>query len=171
MSGVLPVPPPAEGSKRIDRNEGAKSEGTRAYENPAAGLRAIRHYYDHWTGTLTTRSFELSITLIAANWAVFGSVDRVLNNFWAKGSILVLVLNVLTSLAGVLAMAWLHRRRWKEAEANPDQWERQWEQAAGTNDPWPFTPAIENLGVSLQVCRATLPLIGGLLFLVGLSTS
>ena len=57
------------------------------YKDPNAAATAVKESYDYWTGKLTESSFALSLAVIGANWAVFGSVDRVLNNIWSELSI------------------------------------------------------------------------------------
>ena len=54
------------------------------YATPGDGLKAVRDDYLYWTGRLTDSSPQLSFAVIAANWAVFGSVQALLNSPWAK---------------------------------------------------------------------------------------
>jgi hypothetical protein len=64
------------------------------YQNPNDALKAVREDYLYWTGKLTDTSWQLSYAIIAANWAVFGSVDKLLGNLWSKLSVsLVIVLS------------------------------------------------------------------------------
>lgn len=57
------------------------------YQNPNDALKAVREDYLYWTGKLTDTSWQLSYAIIAANWAVFGSVDKLLGNLWSKLSV------------------------------------------------------------------------------------
>jgi hypothetical protein len=144
---------------------------TPVYKDSASGLEKIQTEYEYWTGALTKGSFELSVALIAANWAVFGSVERILKNFWSKGSILLVVVNLALSLRGARLMSeWLYRR-WKEAQTDPEKWLNEWQEAARTDKPWPFTQDLESLGKMLRFFKTWLPLLSGLFFLFGLLSS
>src|SRR5947209_1299855 len=50
------------------------------YQSPGEALKAVREDYLYWTEKLTDTSLQLSYAVIAANWAVFGSVDKLLSN-------------------------------------------------------------------------------------------
>ena len=45
-------------------------------------------------------SFALSLAVIGANWAVFGSVSKLLSNIWAELSIATVILSLGISLIG-----------------------------------------------------------------------
>lgn len=44
------------------------------------GLADVRTDFFYWTGKLTDSSFQLSLALIGANWAAFGSFAKIVNN-------------------------------------------------------------------------------------------
>ena len=170
MNSTPPTPSPVREAEKAGTDKENSAVETLAYQNPAEGLKKIQTDYEYWTRTLTRGSFELSVALIAANWAVFGTVDHVLNNPWSKGSVFLVVVNVAINLLGALVMSDLLRRQWEKAEAEPDDWRSEWKAAAHTDKPWPFTTSIQCLGKILRWCKVLLPLSGGVLFLVGLLT-
>jgi hypothetical protein len=141
------------------------------YADATDGLRAVWQDYLYWTGKLTDSSFELSVGLIAANWAVFGSVQKIVANFWAKTSIALVIITLGISLVGAKVMGDLHRRRINYAGENVERWEKECEAALGHRDPWPFTKAIERSGRCLREIKTWLPLIAGGCFLVALFTA
>jgi hypothetical protein len=71
---------------------------TGLYKTPRDALKTIRDDFSYWTGKVTETSFALSLAVIAANWAVFGSVNKLLNNIWAELSIAVVILSLGISL-------------------------------------------------------------------------
>jgi hypothetical protein len=77
-------------------NEPAELEARRAalYTSSADGLKAIREDYLYWTGKLTDSSFQLSLGIVAANWAAFGSVQKILSNIWAKTSLGIVIVTL-----------------------------------------------------------------------------
>ncbi len=138
------------------------------YANPGEAQRAVKQDFEYWTGKLTDSSFQLSLALIGANWAAFGSVQTILNNLWAKSSLGLVILSLAISLAGAKLMGELHRRRIKYAAQNPDRWARECTAAFGQDSPWPFTRGIEMLARSLREVKTWLPLLAGALFLKAL---
>lgn len=141
------------------------------YESPSEALEAVRSDFLYWSEKLTDTSLQLSFAVIAANWAVFGSVDRVLGNAWAKYSLFLVLLSLGISLAGSKLMSEMHRSRYEHAEGDPERWKKEFRDVMGKRDPWPFTHGIEFLGRVLRECKTWLPLAGGLLFLIALVLS
>jgi hypothetical protein len=86
-----PTPPPVSQPTGSSQSQPLTS----LYSTPEAALSSIRDDYLYWTGKLTESSFALSLAVIGANWAVFGSVDKVLNNIWAELSIAAVILSLL----------------------------------------------------------------------------
>jgi hypothetical protein len=138
------------------------------YASSDEALKAVKDDFLYWTGTLTDSSFELSLALIAANWAVFGSVQRILSNPRAKTSLGLIIATLAISLAGAKYVGELHDRRVKYAAQDVDRWEKECAAAYGTTSPWPFTIKIERLGRCLREVKTWLPLLAGILFLVAL---
>jgi hypothetical protein len=152
-------------------SNGAPAPQNGAYETSADALRAVGGEFNHWSEKLTDTSFQLSIALIAANWTVFGSVARVLENSWAKGSLFLVVLGLGVSLIGAKWMSEAHRRLYERAEGNLIQWEAEFRNSIGKRVAWPYTDTIEFWGRDLRECKVWMPLGGGALFLVGLVLS
>lgn len=141
------------------------------YAGPTEAAKAVHEDYLYWTGKLTDTSFQLSVAVIAANWAVFGSTQHLLANTWSKLSISVVILSVGTSLLGAKIMSELHRKRLEYAESDPARWKEEFDAAHGRSDPWPYTRVIEALAFLFRWCKTWLPLAGGALFLAGVAAS
>lgn len=145
--------------------------GSGLYDAPGDALKAVKEEYHYWTGKLTESSFQLSLGVIAANWAVFRSVESVLGNFWAKISLLLVLLCLAINLLTAKYMGELHRDRVEYAESDLSNWEREFSETKGKRDPWPFTQEIENLGRWARRFKAWLPIAAGLAFGVALVCS
>lgn len=142
------------------------------YANPREALKAVKDDYHYWTGKLTESSFQLSLGVIAANWAVFSSVKGVLGNFWAKISLSLVLLCLAINLLTAKYMGELHRKRVEYAESSLDRWRKEFsETLGGQGVPWPFTEKIENLGWLTRELKAWLPILAGLFFLIALFCS
>lgn len=142
--------------------------GELLYETPASAVRAIHEGYLYWTGRLTESSFALSLAVIGANWAVFGSVDRIRSNVWSEISLSIVVFSLVVSLFGNWKMGGMLRRRIDYAEQDPGRWHKEFTETFGKRTPWPFTAAIDRWAVGLRTAKTWLPIIGGGFFLLAL---
>ncbi|MFT3783533.1 MAG: hypothetical protein QM790_16085 [Nibricoccus sp.] len=140
------------------------------FETPAAALRDVRDLYNKWTANLTQRSFELSVGVIAANWAVLGK-EAFNSSFWAKLSIVIVFSGLALTLFGTWHMARLLDYRVKNAEKNPANWKKGFDDSKGKVDPWPYTQKIEDLGSTLRLLKTFAPLLGGLFFVIAVIQS
>jgi hypothetical protein len=158
-------------SSPVQQNAAADAErqASALYGSPSDGLKSVQNDFLYWTGKLTDSSFELSIALVAANWAAFGSVDKILNNTLAKMSLAVVMLCLLLALLGAKWMSELHRKRVIYASSDTKRWQQECSESLGRpRDPWPFTTKIERLGRTLREIKVWLPAFGWLLFLIAL---
>ena len=147
---------------------GAAAGTPYTYATPAAALEAVHGDFVYWSEKLTDTSLQLSFAVIAANWAVFGSVNRVLGNGWAKYSLFLVLLSLGISLAGSKFMSEMHRECYEYAESDLDRWKSEFDDSIGKRIAWPFTKTIERLGRVLRECKTWLPIGGGVLFLLAL---
>jgi hypothetical protein len=134
-------------------------------------LKAVRERYYYWTERLTDGSFQLSLAVLAANWAVYGDVAKIMDSIWAKGSVCLVIMSVAVNLLGAKRMGEMHRLRIEYASEDVARWESDCASALGRNDPWPFTQDIDKLGRCLRRYKTWLPLAAGASFLVALATS
>jgi hypothetical protein len=75
------------------------------------------------------------------------------------------------TLIGIKYLTEAHRKRIAYAEENNERWTREYHESFGRSVPWPYTKGIEKGARFLRACRTYLPIIGGVLFLVGLFVS
>lgn len=153
--------PPAESA------EPARRAAT-LYRDAGDGLKAVRADYLYWTERLTETSFHLSLGVIAANWAAFGSVEELFGNRWARASVALVIVSLGLSLLGAKRMGELHHKRIDYAAENVDRWEKDCFASLGKRDPWPFTKGIERLGRLMREAKTWLPVGAGAAFLVAL---
>lgn len=142
--------------------------GSALYESPNEALKAVSDDYLYWTGKLTDTSLQLSYAVIAANWAVFGTVDKLLGNFWARLSVGLVISSLLLSLFGAKWMGELHKKQVDHAESDLARWEKEFNTNKGKRVAWPFTRTIEILGRVMREIKVWLPVLAGLAFLIAL---
>jgi hypothetical protein len=165
--GEEPPPGSASGECKAELPTSSAPQGG-LFENPTAASADVREYYKGWTSRLTDRSFELSMALIAANWAVFGSLNQLMQNAYARASVAVVIGGLLLGLVGSWCMGEMLREQINYAESNAARWADEWEKTKGRKNPWPYTKDIDRLGSLLRIVRTFIPIVGGVLFFVGL---
>jgi hypothetical protein len=138
------------------------------YKDPQEALKVLQDGYLYWTGKLTESSFALSFAVIGANWAVFGSVDRVFSNPWSEVSIGTVILNLVLNLFGYWMLGGMLRKRLVYAQEDPKRWEKEFREEYGKSTPWPSTSRIDRWAGALRSVRTFLPAIGGACFLIAL---
>ncbi len=140
------------------------------YTSPNEALKGVQESYHYWTGKLTDTSLQLSYALLASNWAVFGSVNGILNSFWSKLSIASVIVGLVINVAGAKIIGELALDRINYAEADSSRWKAEFDKNCGKRDPWPFTGRIETMACAMREARLWLPLAAGVFFLVALVT-
>ncbi len=138
------------------------------YSDSTDALKTVREDYLYWTGKVTDSSSQLSLAIIAANWAAFGSVQKILSNRWSKFSLGLVIITLGLNLFGAWCMGELHQHRIDYAGKDSDRWDKECAAALSHKGPWPFTRKIEYLGFSLRIVKAWFPLAAGALFLLAL---
>lgn len=163
---------PIEGETNLPEQEkpavGETQSAGLLYLNPCKALEEVRKDYLYWTEKLTDSSFALSVAVIGANWAVFGAVNKIINNCYSQISIALVLFGLGIGVVGAKNMGELHRKRIEYAEASPKQWEKEFKDTLGKKDPWPFTRRIEIEGQVLRMFKTWCPLLGGFFFLMAL---
>ena len=141
---------------------------TGLYGTPRDALKAIGGDFTYWTTKVTETSFALSLGVIGANWAVFGSVNKFLNNPYAELSIATVIFSLGVSLIGYWYLGGQLRRRIEYAEGNPAKWREEFIENEGKATAWPSTERIDAVARRFRFLRTFLPVIGGAFFLIAL---
>lgn len=144
------------------------SADPRRYSSAAEGLKALEESYNYWTGRITDLTFQTSLALIAANWALISGLH--LNPFARNCMILsigIAVIYLLTGLGGAWWMAKLHRDQFVSAEENREIWQSEWLQAEKADSKWPYTEVIEICGKRFSNSKVILLLISGAVLVTG----
>lgn len=137
------------------------------YQNGDDALKAVEADFQYWSGKLTESSFQLCIGIIAANWAVYHTVDNLRAEPYAIWSIGLVVVALGLSLIVAKRMSEAHREQCEHAEKNKIDWDSACK-SGNTAPEWPFTAEIENIGWVARELKAWLPVLAGVLFLISL---
>jgi hypothetical protein len=137
------------------------------YKDPEEALKFVTSEFRYWSGRLTDTSLQMCYALIAANWLVFGSLNGILQSMWAKVSLLMALLALTANVIGAWMLTEDMRKRIDYGEENSQRWAAEFNAAAGTKDPWPFTQRIVDIGIWTRRIKAGFTLAGGLSWVIG----
>jgi hypothetical protein len=154
----------------VNQSLNLEHQPTGLYESASAALKSIAKDYSYWTGKLTESSFALSLGIIGANWAVFGSFDKVRHNRWAERSLAAVLLTLVISLIGHWCLGEALRRRIAYAEKDLARWEGEFNENTGKSTPWPSTKTIDDWAWIFRLAKVLLPLLGGVCFVIAFFT-
>jgi hypothetical protein len=157
----------ASTDSREGTGTGASRQAT-LYATSGEALKAVRDDFHYWTGRLTENSFQLSIGVIGANWAAFGSLHTILASCWAKASLSLVLANLAFNALGAKWMSELHGKRVDYATEDITRWEKECNEALGRCVEWPFTASIVRLGRVMRELKTWLPLMAGAALLIGI---
>jgi hypothetical protein len=140
---------------------------TKLFSTPADALKKVSSEYEYWSGRLTETSLQMCYALIAANWVVFGSVNGILANVWAKASLLMVLLALAANIVGAWLLSEKLRERVEYGEEDGPRWQREFDEFTSTSCPWPFTGLIEKIGRRMRMIKAGFTLVAGALLMIG----
>src|SRR2546429_7135017 len=115
------------------------------YADAGEALKEVRKDFYYWSTKLTESSFALSLAVIAANWAVFGSLDKILNNRWSQFSIASVILALGLNLIGYKRLIDALRKQIRYAEADRPRWHTEFDESLKMRTDWPYTAKITSI--------------------------
>jgi hypothetical protein len=143
------------------------SDANGLYASPQEGLKKVSSEYEYWSGKLTETSLQPCYAVIGANWVVFGSVNGVLNNAWAKWSLLMVMIALGSNVVAALMLSESLRKQMDYGESHRDKWAQEFKDAIGKEVAWPFTDRIQNTGRVLRWIKGPFSIGGAILLLIG----
>lgn len=143
----------------------AKRSGV--HESPQKAMAKVGSEFEYWSGKLTDTSLQMCYALIGANWVVFGSVGQILRDNYAKLSLLMVILTLASNVIGSWYLSESLRRRFEWAESHEAEWKKEFDEAVGKRDPFPFLERHERAGLLVRQIKGLFPLIGGMFLLIG----
>lgn len=140
---------------------------TGLYATPEEALKKVSSEFEYWTGKLTETSLQMCYALIGANWVVFGSVNGILHNGWAKFSLVMVLFALGTNVIGAWILSEYLRKRIGYGEGHVDEWAKEFALNRGKDVSWPFTDKIQNTGKYMRWIKAGFTIVSGLLLIIG----
>jgi len=140
------------------------------YASSEDALKKVGSEFEYWTGRLTDTSLQMCYALIGANWVIFGTVDGILKNNWAKSSLVLVLLALASNVIGAWVLSESLRKRIAYAESNIERWKKEFEHSTGQDDAWPFTEGMQNIGFLMRWVKAGFTLASGFCLIAGAVT-
>lgn len=137
------------------------------YSSPGEALKKVASEYEYWSGRLTETSLQMCYAIIGANWVLFGSMNRILTNVWAKYSVFMVMVALGTNIIGSLALSETLRKRIDYGENDKDRWKKEFDESSQQSSPWPFTSGIDNVGRLMRIIKGVFTLLAALLMIIG----
>ena len=140
----------------------------RRFDTAGDAAEELFNGFNDWSASISNYGMQASYSVIAANWAVFGSANAILTNNWAKTSMTIVVTFIALNLFLTLWMTRLYRQRVEYANKDKDRWNSEFEDGESMPSAWPYTSTIESLGTVMRLLKTWAPITAGLAFVLGL---
>ena len=147
------------------------SIGPNKFKNAGDALKDVQKAFNDWSSILTSHSIQIAFAIIAANWAVHGRADAILENSWSRWSMGIAICFLGINLLSTNCMAWLLYKRSIYAEADWNRWEKEYEadlKDTSKNMYWPYDKSIQIFGEILRELKCWMPFSSALLFVISL---
>ena len=154
-------------SKGKDNKHAGAKKGVGVYESSEDALKELQDAFNYWSGQVTTTSVQMCYAVIGANWVVFGSVGNILASRWAIASLITVLLALTLNMVSSLGFAEWMRCRFDWADRNRRKWDEQFNEEKKKHSTWPYSDAIEKLGIAMRYARVLVPLASGVLLIIG----
>jgi hypothetical protein len=152
------------------RNGGAHRSGAKGagvYDSAEDALKELFEAFNYWSSQVTTTSVQMCYALIGANWVVFTSVGKILQNAWAIASLTTVMLVLALNMVSSLGFAEWMRRRFDKADEDRSGWAAEFEREKGKHGVWPYSESLERASIVLRYVKVLLPLASGLMLIIG----
>jgi hypothetical protein len=140
----------------------------RRFNSPGDGAKELQEGFNAWCSILTKHSIEATLAIIAANWAVYGNTEVILDNIWSKWSLIVAVTFLGLNLVGTGWMTFLYNKHRRYADENKIRWKNLYEEADNKTTPWPYTHLIQAVGSISRFLKVIMPFMATTFFIVSL---
>lgn len=99
---------------------------------------------------------------------MYGNAQAILGNLWAKSSIAIVISFIGLNLFCTWLMTILYDKRCAYADTDKARWLSEFEREKTSSSAWPYTKSIEQLGKFMRLLKVWAPIIGGIVFIIGL---
>lgn len=163
----------ANGAQVAQTNESPeKAHGADArFKDAGAGAMAVQDGFDRWTSLLSDRSLHASYAVIAATWAIFGTADRLLGNYWALWAVLLGVIYIGLSLTVNFWVVFLYWLQLKYSQKNPQKWEKEYQNSGNPESHWPYTKKMDSVPMPYNIIKIVVPGLAIICLIVAIASS
>ena len=144
------------------------SFSNRRFSSSGDAKKELFEGFNAWSASISTHGMHTAYAIIAANWAVYGNTQAIMENLWAKYSMGIIILFLGLNLFCTWLMSLCYWERVEYADENKKRWDSEFDKGNVIPSPWPYTEFIERLGKFMRFIKVWAPIIAGSLFILGL---
>lgn len=137
------------------------------YESSRDAMKEIEDAFNYWSGQISATSLQLCYAVVAANWVIFGSINKIIHSQWAIWSLTTVLLALAFNLVVAYGLAEWMRCRFGYAESDRKRWEAEFQREKNGPSKWPYTKHIERVSIAIRLVKVVLPLVSGILLIIG----
>ena len=138
------------------------------FKTAGDALKKLGQDFNDWGSILTKHSIQAAYAVIAANWAVHGNAQNIINNSYAKASLVIVFLFLGINIFASGWMIRMHFNQYLHGEESSKRWETEFKKSRSKRTFWPYTKGIEYLGRALRLVKIWAPIIAAALFIFSL---
>lgn len=158
----------AEGEQSPPSQEPGEEEPARRFKSAAEATSELHDHFGSWTAGLGKYGLQVTFAVMAANWALYGSNAALLQNPWAKWSMVTAVAYLTLLLLSMGYMVWQSWARRQYADTDKARWAREFKATADRPSAWPYSASMEHLGNVMAALHVLGPLLSGTLLLISI---
>ena len=141
---------------------------SRRFSNAGDAAAELITGFNDWSANISLYGMHMAYAVIAANWAVYGNAQTILSNPWAKYSVAIVILFLGLNLFCTWLMTNSYAERCDYADDDKNRWANEFKNEDAKSSAWPYSKYIENLGDFIRFIKVWVPIVGGIVFILGL---
>ena len=152
----------------VDSSQSDPTVKSRRFSKAGDAAAELITGFNDWSANISLYGMHMAYAVIAANWAVYGNAQAILSNPWAKYSVAIVIFFLGLNLFCTWLMTNLYANQCDYANDDKIRWKKEFNNENITSSAWPYTKYIENLGDFIRIIKVWVPIVGGVVFILGL---
>ena len=155
-------------AEEVKNSNNETDSQSRRFSSAGDAVKELFEGFNEWSVTVSSYGIHMAYAVIAANWAVYGNAQAIIGNLWAKSSIAIVISFLGLNLFCTWLMTSLYAKRCAYADEDKTRWSSEFEREKTSSSAWPYTKFIDRLGKFMRLLKVWAPIIGGIVFIIGL---
>ncbi len=154
--------------KKSHKRKSSDNISSRRFKTAGDAADELYKGFNDWSSSIASHGMQAAYSIIAANWAVYGGANGIMESPYAKNSMAIIVTFIGLNLLFTGWMTFLYTERNKYANDDKERWDKEFRKEIDGSSSWPYTKFIENLGAFMRFLKVGAPVIAGSVFVCGL---